>query len=209
MEPFRARAGLIASVLGIVGFASVVALAIFFAVGGPFGSINDWTIGAMGILTAILVIGLDGGDGSPGDLRSAAGAWPALAVVGSAIVVVGAGLVISRTTGFLLAGLVESFGFALVGSWLVVRSRDVPGAAALASSRLARLGIVAGALMAMGIVVAPAILMGLDDIETAPAWVWIGFVGWLGIFFLFPAWSLSLGITLRRRVSTFAAREVA
>ena len=36
--------------------------------------------------------------------------------------------------------------------------------------------------MAVGIVTVPGIPLGLDDMETAPAWVWIGFVSWLGTY---------------------------
>jgi len=32
----------------------------------------------------------------------------------------------------------------------------------------------------------------------APWWVWVGFVGWLGIFILLPIWSIWLGTALRR-----------
>ena len=32
----------------------------------------------------------------------------------------------------------------------------------------------------------------------APGWIWMGFVGWLGIFFLYPIWSMWLGNALRR-----------
>jgi multisubunit Na+/H+ antiporter MnhB subunit len=56
------------------------------------------------------------------------------------------------------------------------------------------LGIVAGLVMAIGFVVIPGIAMGLDDMDAAPAWVWLGFLGWLGIFFLYPVWSIRFGI---------------
>jgi hypothetical protein len=64
--------------------------------------------------------------------------------------------------------------------------------------RLPLLGIVAGIVMAIGFVVVPGIAMGLDDMDTAPGWVWVGFVGWLGVFFLYPIWSLWFGTILRR-----------
>jgi hypothetical protein len=48
--------------------------------------------------------------------------------------------------------------------------------------------------MAVGVVAAPGILLRLDDLQTAPAWVWIGFLSWLGTFVAYPAWAIWLGI---------------
>ena len=127
-----------------------------FAVGGPFGTINDWTIGIFGILTGLLVVQVER---RPGTVGSTAGSGAGvIAVAGAVIVLIGAALVISDSTGFLLAGLVESLGFAVI----------------------------------------PGIAMGLDDMDAAPGWVWLGFVGWLGIFFLYPIWSIWFGTVLRR-----------
>jgi hypothetical protein len=150
----------------------------------PSGAINDWTIGLAGVLGVMLALTFDA------PRRSVlAMAGTALALVGSALVVVGAALVISRTTGFLLAGLVESFGWGLAGIWLITVNRvgDIGG------PRLRVVGLAAGALMVVGLVVLPGILSGVDDMATAPAYVWLGFVGWLGIFFLFPIWAIVFG----------------
>ena len=42
--------------------------------------------------------------------------------------------------------------------------------------------------------------------ETAPAWVWIGFVAWLGTYVVYPAWAIALGVFETRRAS--ATRSV-
>jgi hypothetical protein len=102
----------------------------------------------------------------------------------------------SAARGALLAGLAESLGFALVGGWLIVLNRSI-SAAPRWPRRLPTLGIAAGAIMLIGVVVIPAIASGVDDMDTAPTYVWIGFVGWLGIFFLYPAWCLWFGKALR------------
>ena len=115
------------------------------------------------------------------------------ALVGAAITVVGSPLVVSGTTGFFLAGLVSSVGFAGIGTWLVVaeqerRARPAgPGNCGPSASP-------PGALMAVGIVAAPGILLRLDDMATAPGWVWIGFVSWLGTYVAYPAWAIWMGI---------------
>lgn len=186
--------GRLAIVIGLVTFASVASLTLFYAVAGPFGAINDWLIGLVGILTGLLalVIWRRGGPAT----ASAGALATGVAVLGSAIVIVGSALVISRTTGFFLAGLVESLGFALVGAWLITLNRSMSSAPRW-SRRLRTFGSAAGAIMAIGVVVLPAIATGLDDMDAAPAWVWIGFLGWLGIFFLYPAWCIWFGTALR------------
>jgi Zn-dependent protease len=66
------------------------------------------------------------------------------------------------------------------------------------SRPLARLGLATGVVLIIGLIVAPGIVLGLDDMESAQWWVWVGFVSWLGIFVLLPIWSISLGAILRR-----------
>src|SRR4029078_11446369 len=102
------------------------------------------------------------------------------------LTVAGSALVISGATGFFFAGLVSSVGFAGIGAWLVVLNRG-DALAAVTSRRLRSLGIAAGSLMALGIAAAPGVVLGLDDMAAAPAWVWIGLFCWLGIFVGYPA----------------------
>jgi hypothetical protein len=186
--------GPVALVGGSVAVISAASLAAFFVVGGPFGAINDWTIGVYGLLAGVLAV-------SARQVAGAAGQGPgrvaiALAVAGAATVVLGSYLVISDTTGFLLAGLIESVGFALIGVWLIVLNRSLVGAPQW-PRRLPALGIAAGVVMTVGFIVVPGIAAGMDDASAAPAWVWIGFVGWIGIFFLYPAWSIWFGLGRR------------
>ncbi|CAN5122466.1 hypothetical protein BH18CHL2_BH18CHL2_07750 [soil metagenome] len=178
----------LAIAVGVVSAGSAVCLATYFVVRGPFGTINDVGNAATGILSACLAWRLRRlllGRGP----RSALGA----ALVGAAVTVVGSALVITGTTGFLLAGLVSSVGFAGIGAWLVVVNRSV-GAAAAWPPRLRALGVAAGALMAIGVVATPGIALRIDDMATAPGWVWVGFLGWLGIFVAYPAWAIGIGI---------------
>ena len=189
----RSVAG-VALATGAVALISVASLALFYTVGKPFGAINDWTVGAVGLLSGLLaaMFRSRGVAGSPG----LGTVWTGVAAIGAVIVVAGSALVISKTTGFVLAGLVESLGFAMIGLWLIALNRST-GSAAGWPVRLRNLGLAAGIVMAVGFVVTPGIAMGLDDANTAPGWIWIGFVGWLGIFFLYPVWSIWLATTLR------------
>jgi hypothetical protein len=66
---------------------------------------------------------------------------------------------------------------------------------------LRTLGVVTGALMAFGLASAPGILLRLDDMATAPAWVWIGFVGWFGTFLVYPAWAIWLSAVEARQAN--------
>ncbi len=149
----RNVAGLAVAV-GVVALGSVASLALFFAVGTPFGAINDWTVGVVGFLSGLLSVMLHRRrTPAPSGLGTAAiGA----AVMGAVIVVVGAALVISRTTGFFLAGLVESLGLALIGLWLIALNRSIASASRWPRP-LPRFGMAAGIIMAIGFAVVPGI----------------------------------------------------
>lgn len=191
MHEARVRdTGPIAIAVGAVAAGSAVCLATYFAIGGPFGTINDIGNAATGVLSGLLVWRLRRQLSSRSE-----DAVVAAALIGAALTVVGAALVVSGTTGFLLAGLVSSVGFAGIGAWLLAINRSADEADAW-PQRLRTVGVVAGALMAMGFVTAPGIPLRLDDMATAPAWVWIGFVSWLGTYVAYPAWAIWYGFVL-------------
>jgi len=192
MDDARARdAGRLALAIGVVAAGSAVCLATYFVVRGPFGTINDLGNATTGVLSAALAWRLRRRTSSrAGDVAVGA------ASVGAAFTVIGTALVVSDTTGFLLGGLVSTVGFAGIGAWLLaVNRREAAGAW---SPRLRALGGAAGALMAVGVLTSPGILLRLDDLETAPAWIWIGFFGWLGTYVAYPAWALWMGIAEAR-----------
>jgi hypothetical protein len=187
-DAYAQGTGRLAIAAGLVAAGSAACLATYFVVGGPIGTINDIGNAATGLLGAALAWRLRRYlSGRAHDLAVAA------AISGAAVAFVGSALVVSGTTGFFLAGLVSSLGFAGIGTWLVAINRS--GDSVLAWPRRLRwLGILGGTLMVLGIVSVPGIVLGLDDLEAAPAWVWIGFLGWLGIYVTYPAWALWLGI---------------
>lgn len=52
--------------------------------------------------------------------------------------------------------------------------------------------------MTLGIITAPGILLRLDDMATAPAWIWPGQLAWLGTYLAYPAWAIWFGTTETR-----------
>ena len=178
--------GRLALAIGIAAAGSAACLATYYAVQGPFGTINDIGNAATGVLSAALAWRFRRQiPGRTADLAVGA------AIIGAGLTVAGSALVVSDTTGFFFAGLVSSVGFAGIGAWLVILNKS-DAMAAVTPRRLRSLGIAAGGLMALGIAAAPGIVLGLDDMAAAPAWVWVGLFGWLGIFVAYPAWAIWL-----------------
>ncbi|HJW22024.1 MAG TPA: hypothetical protein VJ506_06320 [Candidatus Limnocylindrales bacterium] len=175
----------LAMATGVVGIGSTACLALLFAVGEPFGVLNDVGNGLLGVLSVGLAVAL-----------RRPGAGPAAAVglagLGAAISVVGSVLVTSGATGFVLAGFVSGVGFACIGLWLFGASPSMLSGGNV-SPRVSRLGAVAGLAMVTGIVGLPGIALRLDDLATLPAWAWIPFVGWLGTSILYPIWAIAVG----------------
>ena len=180
----------LAIAVGIIGAGSAISLGTFFAFGGPFGTLNDIGNGALGLLSAALAWRLrDGAREVKRDLAT----WTAVA--GGAITVVGSYLVISGTTGYFQAGLVSTAGFAGIGAWVLSHSRDH----ITASSRgLRGLGLAAGALMALGALAVPGIVLQLDAMANAPGWIWLAETAWLGTYVVYPAWTIWLGTAAMR-----------
>jgi len=165
--------------VGAVAIASAISLALFFVVQGPFGTINDILNGVLAILSGYLAWTLSG--------RTL---FVYVALLGQVIAIIGSLLVIFNVTGFFFAGLVSSLGFALIGVWMLWYCWTM-----LAPSPLRWLGVAAGVLMVTGVLVIPGIALRLDDMNKAPAWIWAGFLSWLGIYVALPAWSIWFGLT--------------
>jgi hypothetical protein len=202
MDEGRARdTGRLALAIGVVAVGSAVSIAAFFAVRGPLGTINDIGNGALGALSGWLAWRVRD-ELDPAVRSVAVGA----AVAGAAITVVGSVLVVSGTTGYFFASLVSTFGFAAIGVWLVVLNL-ARGDARTRPSGLRRAGVVAGALMVVGVATAPGILLRLDDAATAPGWAWIAMIGWLGTYVVYPIWAIWTGIVETRRLAA-PARNV-
>lgn len=176
--------GSVALALGAVTVATFVVLLAFFAWGGVLGPINDAGNAVIGILSAVLAFLLHR------TVRSRVGL--VAAIVGGAIVLGGSWLVLTATTGFVLAGFVSSVGFGLLGLWLAtVASSPI---ADDWTPRLRNVGRAAAALMVIGAVAAvPGALMGVDSYDGMPPWLWLFSLSWIGVYMLYPAWAIGFG----------------
>jgi hypothetical protein len=173
-----------------VGAVSFGCLGLLYTVGEPFGTLNDVTGGAIGVLAGVLAWRIRRRVAWSAGVGSAA---TASAVVGAGVVAIGSALVVSNATGWFLAGLVSTVGWAFVGLWLIALGLTLRGLAGPTSSippRFADLAVAAGVLAAFGFVAAPGVAAGLDDPAQAPAWIWAAFVGWLGtaLFLVWAGW---------------------
>lgn len=163
---------------GIVGLATCLCLILFYAGADVLGAVNDVGNAVLGVLSLAMAWTLYAAPRR----TSRALVLLGLTAVGAALTVVGTILVMTGTTGFYLAGLWSSFGFALIGIWLL----------GTAAGALRRAGLIAGAVMTLGLLGVPGILMGIDDMNTAPAWTFAAGFSWAGTYLLFPAWTLRL-----------------
>jgi len=170
-----------ATAIGMAVIAGDVTLAIFFSGIPAFGPINDvcnlLLVALSGVMVALT-------------FRHQVVPRPAglIGLAGASIGVSGSVLVLGHLTGWFFAGLVSTVGLALIGVWLVVLSRRTSG-----PPRWLVLGQVTGLLMAVGLVALPGVFLGLDDDRTAPPWIWLAFISWIGSGAGYPLWALWLG----------------
>jgi hypothetical protein len=178
---------------GAVQLIGVVSLAVFFAIGEPFGTLNDICIALAAVLSALLAWRLLAEPTGPALTL----AWLALgsAVLGALVVVAGNALVVFRIRSFVLAGFWAQFGYAFVGVWLLAACIAAQNGTAWPRG-LVILGIVAGAFMLFGFLTLPALVRGLDTMTDSPWYVNMGYVSWIGAMFLLPAWCLWLARVL-------------
>jgi hypothetical protein len=203
---FPARTpGWLAIAIGGVALIGVVSLILFFTFGSFFGTLNDLCIAIEAILSALLAWMLYHAHRALSTRLSQF--MLAAALVGALVAFIGSAFVIFDITGWFLAGLMNFFGYALVGLWLLglnylARRMD------RWPRRLIQFGLVSGAFMAIGLLTGPGIVGRVDDPELAP-WFWyVAPVASLGWLILYPIWSIWLGrLLLMNRLTVRLAAE--
>jgi hypothetical protein len=186
------RVAILTAVVAIVG---LVFIALFYGLidrgGRPFGTLNDGCVALGGLLSGLLVWRFHPLYRSHAPRASQFAL--ASGLIGAALAPLGSCLVIFDITGWFLAGLVTTFGYALIGLWLLGLNNAALRWLAFPRG-LAQFGRIAGAMMALGILAGPGILARTDAMESAPWFVLVAlFVGGLGWNILYTIWCLWLG----------------
>ncbi|MEO8194604.1 MAG: hypothetical protein ABI681_12205 [Gemmatimonadales bacterium] len=183
--------GRLAITIAVVALIGLVFIALFFSVGGPFGTLNDVCVALTAMLSGGLVRVLYPTHRSyaPRLSRVALGTG----LVGACLAAVGSGLVIFNVTGWFLAGLVTTFGYALIGLWLLGFNYSALRRLAF-PRRLALFGIAAGGITAIGVLAGPGILARTDAMDSAQWFVSASmYAGGLGWNILYAIWCMWLG----------------
>ena len=188
-----ATTGWIAIATGISAILSIIFLILMYTVNPAFGRVNDVFNSIIGISSVVLAGMLYAEYHAKSPLMSQLAL--ALAVVGAVFVIIGSILIIFGFTGFVLAGWYSSVGFALIGLWLAafcyafLHSDGLP-------HNLVIFGIVVAAFMVIGLLGIPGIFAGIDSMASMPWYLYGAFFGWLGIYILYPIWTIWLGRNL-------------
>lgn len=188
-----AATGWIAIATGVSAILAAIFLILLYTVNESFGEVNDGFNAVIGILSAVLAWMLYAEHHAKSPLMSQIAL--ALAVAGAIFTIIGSTLIIFGFTGFVLAGLYSAMGNALIGLWLAAFCYSLRRGDALAHN-LVIFGIVAGALMAIGLLGVPGIFAGIDSMESMPWYLYVAFLGWLGTYLLYPIWTIWLGRNL-------------
>lgn len=190
------RAATLAAGNGGVMLTGLVSIGLMVIAGGVFGPLNDLCNAVGAALSAVLAWRLHPWHraGSPRQ----AGVALAAASAGAPVAVAGSVLVLTGRTGWYLAGLYTTGGYAAIGIWLLALNLSALRRGAW-PRQTAWLGVVTGILMLAGFLAVPGILNGVDSPEDAPLMVNAGLGGALGWLVLYPIWSLSLSRALLAR----------
>ena len=183
--------GWVAIATGIVGLLGLAFIILFFTVGQPFGTINDYCIGLTVILSVVLVWMLYPGHHAQFPLLSKVAF--VIAMFGAILVLVGTALAISGLKGWFLSGLYMAAGNAMIGLWLLglnysaLRDNSFP-------QSLVIFGLISGVILALGLVTIPGIFRGIDS--QAYELTTFNYIWWassLGYLALYPTWCILLG----------------
>jgi hypothetical protein len=193
--------GLVSMATAIVAVIGLVFITLFYSLSGgagdPFGAYNDICVGLGGILSGVLALILFPVHRAYAPRVS----WFALSCgcIGAIVAPLGSGLVYFGYTGWFLAGLVTTFGYALIGIWFLTLNYSALHWISFPRG-LARFGIVTGWVMIAGILAGPGILARTDYMDLAPWYVLTALIaGGMGWNLLYTVWCIWLGRLLLSR----------
>ena len=178
--------------IGVVVVVGLIAMILFFTIGGFWGPLNDLSIALEALLSAALAWMLHPMFRSQSPKLSQA--MLAVAIVGGLVASLGSACVMLSITGWFLAILITSLGYALLAVWLFVFNHHARLHDSLPRG-LTRMGQIAGATLMLGFLNIPGILNRIESPADASWLTSISMVGALG-WILLPIWSIWLGRVL-------------
>ncbi len=189
----------LAFAIAIILFLALVFITLFFAIGQPFGSLNDVSIGLGAVLSAALAWRFYPTHRTYAPRASMFGLIAAC--IGVVFTVVGMVFVISGITGYVLSGWYTEVGYALIGLWLLLLCDSARRAQWLPRGE-AIFGMVIGVLLLVGFLAIPGILAAVDSMDQLIWYLATSQISFLGIFILFPAWCFRLARFLATNAPT-------
>jgi hypothetical protein len=186
--------GFVAMAIAIVAIIGLIFITLFYSlsggVGDPFGAYNDICVGLGGILSGVLALLIY----PTHRAYTSRASWFALlcGCIGAIVAPLGSALVYFSYTGWFLAGLVTTFGYALIGIWFLRLNNSALHWASFPRS-LAKFGLVTSWVMIVGILAGPGILARIDHVDAAQWYVLTALiVGGMGWNLLYTVWCIWL-----------------
>jgi hypothetical protein len=178
----------------VSGLLGMISIGLFFTIGGRFGTLNDIFNGILAIMSSLLAWTLYSYFQKLAMPMSIV--FLILAFIGTLFAIVGSVLVIFGFTGWYLAGIYTSAGFALLAFWLfglsyaAFQNHFIP-------QNLVIYGMITSVIMAFGFAAIPGMIRSMDIQQYFPftiASLWQ--VTFLGVYILYPAWCIWLSRVL-------------
>ena len=185
-----ATIGWVAIITGISAILAIIFLILMYAVNNSFGKVNDVFNSIIGISSVVLAWMLYAEHHAKSPVTSQIAL--VLAIVGAIFTIVGSTLIIFGFKSFVMAGWYTGIGYALIGLWLVLWSYSMLSMDVIPQS-LVVFGIIVGAFMAVGLLGIPGIITRIDSMDTLPWYLYLAFLGYFGVYILYPTWAILLG----------------
>jgi hypothetical protein len=185
-----ATIGWVAIITGISAILAIIFLILMYAVNNSFGKVNDVFNSIIGISSVVLAWMRYAEHHAKSPVISQIAL--VLAIVGALFTIVGSILIIFGFKSFVMAGWYTGIGFALIGLWMTLWSYSMLNMDVIPHS-LVVFGIIVGAFMAVGLLGIPGIITRIDSMDTLPRYLYLAFMGYFGVYILYPIWAILLG----------------
>jgi len=185
-----ATIGWVAIITSITATLAIIFLILMYVVNNSFGKVNDVFNSIIGISSMVLAWMLYAEHHAKSPVISQIAL--VLVIAGALFTIVGSILIIFGFKSFVMAGWYTGIGYALIGLWLMLWSYSMLSTGVIPHS-LVVFGIIVGAFMAVGLLGIPGIITRIDSMESLPRYLYLAFLGYLGVYILYPIWTILLG----------------